>query len=122
MTIAEPLLAPTPILNFDHPSIARLVKARAWNTLSTHDRIGPVYDFASFLADPQVQQNGTVFEAVDERAGRMRFLGHAARYEATPAALTRMPPRLGEHTLEVLEELGYSEAEIRALRGQGVED
>ncbi len=45
MTIAEPLLAPTPILNFDHPSIARLVKARAWNTLSTHDRIGAVYDF-----------------------------------------------------------------------------
>ena len=45
MTIAEPLLAPTPILNFYHPSIARLVKDRAWNTPSTHDRIGAVYDF-----------------------------------------------------------------------------
>lgn len=45
MTIAEPLLAPTPILNFDHPSIARLVKDKGWNTLSAHDRIGAVYDF-----------------------------------------------------------------------------
>ncbi|MDP2520590.1 transglutaminase family protein [Shimia thalassica] len=45
MTIAEPLLAPTPILNFDHPSIARLVKDRGWNNLSTQDRIGAVYDF-----------------------------------------------------------------------------
>jgi len=39
------LLAATPILNFDHPSIARLVKDGGWNALSTHDRVGAVYDF-----------------------------------------------------------------------------
>lgn len=45
MTIAEPLLAATPILNFDHPIIARLVQDRKWHSLPTHERIGAVYDF-----------------------------------------------------------------------------
>ncbi|WP_370398983.1 transglutaminase-like domain-containing protein [Sulfitobacter sp. JB4-11] len=45
MTASDPLVAATPILNFDHPSIARLVEDKGWKTLSPYDRIGAVYDF-----------------------------------------------------------------------------
>lgn len=44
MNTYDPLLAATSILNFDHPSIARMVEGRGWNALATHDRIGAVYD------------------------------------------------------------------------------
>ncbi len=41
----DPLLAPTPLLDFEHPSIAGLVDNRGWSPLPMHDRIGAVYDF-----------------------------------------------------------------------------
>ena len=45
MSADDPLLAATPILNFNHPSIAQLIEDRGWKALSQHDRIGAVYDF-----------------------------------------------------------------------------
>ncbi len=45
MSADDRLLATTPILNFDHPSIAQLTEDRGWKALSQHDRIGAVYDF-----------------------------------------------------------------------------
>ena len=45
MSADDRLLAATPILNFDHPSIAQLIEDRGWKALSQHDRIGAVYDF-----------------------------------------------------------------------------
>lgn len=45
MTTNDQLLAATPMLNFEHASIARLIEDRGWRVLSTHDRIGAVYDF-----------------------------------------------------------------------------
>ena len=80
---------------------------------------GPVHDFEGFLADPQTQHNGAVFE-VEERSGdRTRYLTHGARYSETPAAFYRHPPRLGEHTAEVLAEAGYGTNEIAALEKNG---
>lgn len=45
MNAEDRLLAATPILNFDHPSIVQLVNDRGWNDLAPHNRIGAVYDF-----------------------------------------------------------------------------
>lgn len=45
MSADDPLLAATALLNFDNPSIARLIENRDWNALSTHDQIGAIYDF-----------------------------------------------------------------------------
>ncbi|TDT72733.1 transglutaminase superfamily protein [Litoreibacter halocynthiae] len=45
MCADDPLLAATPILDFAHPSIGRLIESRGWNALSTHVRIGAIYDF-----------------------------------------------------------------------------
>lgn len=41
----DPLLAPTPLLDFEHPGLAALVARRGWAALSHHDRIGAVYRF-----------------------------------------------------------------------------
>lgn len=45
MPAPDPLMIATPILNLDHPSIARLVKERGWKSQSKYDRIGAAYDF-----------------------------------------------------------------------------
>jgi crotonobetainyl-CoA:carnitine CoA-transferase CaiB-like acyl-CoA transferase len=79
----------------------------------------PVHDFATFLADPQTRHNATVFEVAGAAGARTRYLTHAARYGGTPATFRRAPPRLGEHTGEVLREAGFAESEIRRLCESG---
>jgi crotonobetainyl-CoA:carnitine CoA-transferase CaiB-like acyl-CoA transferase len=81
--------------------------------------LAPVYGVREFMADPQVRANRTVFEVEDPRAGTLRQLSHPARYAETPASLRRLPPSQGEHTDEVLAEVGYRADEIRALRASG---
>jgi crotonobetainyl-CoA:carnitine CoA-transferase CaiB-like acyl-CoA transferase len=52
-------------------------------------------------------------------AGRVRVLKHPVRYSSGEAGLQRPPPELGQHTDEVLEELGYAADEVRAMRAAG---
>jgi crotonobetainyl-CoA:carnitine CoA-transferase CaiB-like acyl-CoA transferase len=78
--------------------------------------IAPVNDVAAFLADPQVVASGAVAAVDDPEAGPMRFLGNPVRFPDTPTSFRRRPPRLGEHTDEVLAEAGFAAAEIETLR------
>ncbi len=80
----------------------------------------PVYALQDFLDDPQVKHNGTVFEAEHPEAGTMRYVRHPGIYPMTPATLRRHPPRHGEHTDEVLGQLGLSGEAIAELRASGV--
>lgn len=81
--------------------------------------IAPVNRVEDFLDDPQVRSNGTVFEAEDPEAGRLRMLRHPVRFERTPASLRHLPPRLGEQGDAILREAGYDDAEIARLREGG---
>ncbi len=81
--------------------------------------LAPVNGVREFMADPQVRANRTIFEVEDPVAGTLRQLRHPARYADTPASLRRLPPQRGEHTDEVLAEVGYDAEEIRALRAAG---
>ncbi len=82
--------------------------------------LAPANTVQDFLHDPQVAANRTVFEAEDNRAGLIRYLRNPVRLPVTPPSLRRHPPRLGEHTDEVLREAGFMDEEIGALRGQAV--
>ncbi len=81
---------------------------------------GPVKTIREFVQDPQVKHNRTVFDVEHPEAGTMRFVRYPGHLADTPACLHRLPPRLGEHNTELLQELGYSAADIDSLRKSGV--
>jgi len=71
------------------------------------------------LSNPQVVANGSIGTLDDPRAGRMRMAHAAGRFDGKPMPFRRPAPALGEHTNEILAELGRSEADIDALRKAG---
>jgi crotonobetainyl-CoA:carnitine CoA-transferase CaiB-like acyl-CoA transferase len=80
----------------------------------------PVLTRSAMIRDKQVQANGIVVETQHEAAGLLRQARPAARFSATPASIRRGGPALGQHTETILAELGYSRAEIAALRHAGM--
>jgi crotonobetainyl-CoA:carnitine CoA-transferase CaiB-like acyl-CoA transferase len=79
----------------------------------------PVLTRDQVIAHPQVAASGILLDSDHPAAGRLRQTRPAARFSQTPPELRRGAPRLGEHTDEVLRELGLSAAEIESLRRQG---
>ena len=71
------------------------------------------------LTNPQVLANGSIGTLDDPRAGRMRMAHAAGRFDGKPMPFRRPAPALGEHTNEILAELGRSTTDIDALRKAG---
>jgi crotonobetainyl-CoA:carnitine CoA-transferase CaiB-like acyl-CoA transferase len=65
---------------------------------------------------PQIRANELIVESVHPHAGPMRETRPAVRFDRTPADIRRPAPALGEHTDEILAELGCESPEIAALR------
>jgi crotonobetainyl-CoA:carnitine CoA-transferase CaiB-like acyl-CoA transferase len=80
----------------------------------------PVQTRNQVIRHPHVREMGIVVETEHPAAGRLRQSRAAARFSRTPAEIRRGAPALGEHTREILGELGYSAAEIAAFRADGV--
>ena len=81
---------------------------------------GPIYEFDEVFEDPQAKHLGLVAEVEQPGYGRARMLAFPVRASATPAAIRRPAPLLGEHTAEVLGELGLTRAEIERLAADGI--
>ena len=81
---------------------------------------GPVYTVPEVFDDPQVQHLGVVGTAQVSSGAERHYITQPVVLERTPARLDCGAPGLGEHTDEILEEAGYSTAEIDALRAAQV--
>lgn len=73
---------------------------------------GPVHTVGEALTHPQTLARGMVVELDHPQAGPTRALGCPIHFSATPTAVTRPAPLLGEHTRELLRECGYTDAQV----------
>lgn len=80
----------------------------------------PVLSRAELIDHPHTEASGILLETEHPHAGRLRQTRPPARFEATPANPGRGAPRLGEHSDEILREIGYDAERIAALRDTGV--
>src|SRR5438128_5641758 len=89
--------------------------------LAAHDiPAAPVQPLLDFFEDPAVRHHDLVYEYEHPEVGRLRLVGQPITFTETPTRDPGPPPTLGQHTDEILCELGYTDAEIAALRARRV--
>jgi crotonobetainyl-CoA:carnitine CoA-transferase CaiB-like acyl-CoA transferase len=81
---------------------------------------GPINGLDDVFADPQVQARGMTLTMQHPNNARLELVASPMKLSATPVQLRRPPPLLGQHTDEVLREVGIAEAELKRLRDSGV--
>lgn len=80
---------------------------------------GPVNKFSDILNDPHVLEREMVVKVPHDEWGMLEMLGIPIKLSRTPGQVHSVPPKLGEHTEQVLKNLGYDEMEIEALEASG---
>jgi len=81
---------------------------------------GLLQTYDQVFEDPHLRARGFFQDAPHKKLGPVKQLGSPMRLSDTPTQMARAGPLLGEHSTEVLRELGYSQQEIRQLHGAGV--
>ncbi len=85
--------------------------------LDEHDIVcGPVLNLEQALKHPQIIENEMIWEIDYKPLGKMGALAPAVKLTGTPASVRMPPPLLGEHTDQILGEIGYSDEQIAELR------
>ncbi len=89
--------------------------------LAAHDiPAGRVQPLTEFMKDPAVLHHDMVHEYDHPEAGHLRLMGQPLVFDGTPTRDPGAPPTLGEHTDDVLRDLGYDAAAITDLRARGI--
>ena len=106
------------------PLLARVMKTRTraeWLRALETAKVpcGPINDLADVFADPQVSARGMTVSLPHPLSDEVRLVANPIRLSRTPVQYRRAPPLLGQHTDEVLSEMGLERAEIDALRDAG---
>ena len=81
---------------------------------------GPIQTYDQVFHDPHLEARGFFPDAPHTRLGPVKQIGSPMRLSETPPRMARAGPLLGEHSVQVLAELGYSQEEIRRLAADGV--
>ncbi|GCL71882.1 CoA transferase [Paenibacillus naphthalenovorans] len=81
---------------------------------------GPVYTYEQALNDPHILARDMVLEIHHPILGDMKTIGFPVKYSGTPLSIRTPAPWLGQHTNEVLNELGLQEEEIKELYNENV--
>lgn len=81
---------------------------------------GAVLGLEEALHQEQCKHRGTLQTLPVEGIGEIPFFSLTAKFSKTPGTLDAAPPRLSQHTAEILGSLGFSEADIQALKAKGV--
>ena len=84
-----------------------------------HAAIAPVYDVRDVMTDPQFAALGSLVRVPDDELGSVLMQNVLFRLSDTPGKITSAGPRLGEHTAEVLAELGIDADQLEDLRRKG---
>jgi formyl-CoA transferase len=95
-------------------------KFEAMALLNEHDiPCGPILSMEELANEPSLRKTGTVVEVDHPKRGKYLTVGNPIKMSDSPTEVKRSP-LLGEHTDEVLAELGYAAAEVAALRSKKV--
>jgi len=81
---------------------------------------GLINDMREVFEEPQIQHLGMVKEVVSKWHGPQRLVGQPVQLERTPSTVARAAPRRGEHSEEILLELGLSPGELARMKATGV--
>ena len=81
---------------------------------------GLINDVKAVFEEPQVQHLGIVKEVVSKHHGPQRLVGQPMQLERTPSTIARAAPKRGEHSEEILKEIGLEAAELTLLKSKGV--
>jgi crotonobetainyl-CoA:carnitine CoA-transferase CaiB-like acyl-CoA transferase len=76
---------------------------------------GPVYGYADVMNDPQIVHNGTFVEYEHPTEGKVKTPGFPIQFTRTPSSVRRGAPLAGQHTREILAELGWGAERIDAM-------
>ena len=81
---------------------------------------GPINELSDVFSDPQVLARNMLLEIPHPTLGTIKQAGIPIKFSETEGSIDRHPPLLGEHTQEILLQLGYPEGDVEGLREQGV--
>ncbi|WP_243355475.1 CaiB/BaiF CoA transferase family protein [Bacillus litorisediminis] len=82
--------------------------------------ISPVYSIEDIFNDPQYQARQSIIEVEHATLGKVKLPGVFPKFSKTPGSVRKTGASLGEHNLEVYQQLGYSREDIEALQKEGI--